>query len=73
MRTSRSLAGADKAFDFYGAYHADMGQVRVRLADLACLMALRDKERHATLSHFCIARFPRAWIYIDLFIGSLSL
>ena len=53
----RSVAGGrqeaenDETFGYYGAYYSDMDQVRVRLAGLACLMALRDKERHATLSH----------------------
>ena len=30
---------------------AQTNQMRVRLAGLACLTALRDKERHATLLH----------------------
>ena len=31
--------------------------MRVRLAGLARLMALRDKERHATLSHLAHEKF----------------
>ena len=40
-----------ETFNYDDVYCSDRYQMRVRLAGLACLTALRDKERHATLLH----------------------
>ena len=51
MRTTRVPPENDETFDHDGVYGSDRCQARVRLAGLACLTALRDKERHDTLLH----------------------
>ena len=68
----RSVAGGrqeaenDETFGYYGAYYSDMDQVRVRLAGLACLTALRDKERRATLLHHCVRKVS---LFKETFVG----
>ena len=52
MRTSRSAAHENgETFDYDEVYCSDRYQMRVRLAGVACLTALRDKERRVTHSH----------------------
>ena len=56
----------DKTFNNEDVYRSDRYQMRVRLAGLACLTALRDKERRATLLHHCVRKVS---LFKETFVG----